>query len=78
MNVTVAGTEEAINMVEAGAKQVSEADILEALMFGHEEIKRLIAFQKKSSKRSDRKMKVELFKIPMKSLPPLMLLRKKK
>ena len=55
MNVTVAGTEEAINMVEAGAKQVSEADILEALMFGHEEIKRLVAFQKKSSKRSDGK-----------------------
>ncbi|MGK7378393.1 polyribonucleotide nucleotidyltransferase [Planococcus sp. 1R117A] len=45
MNLTVAGTKDAINMVEAGAKEVSEQEILEAIMFGHEEIKRLIAFQ---------------------------------
>jgi polyribonucleotide nucleotidyltransferase len=45
MNLTVAGTKDAINMVEAGAKEVSEEAILEAIMFGHEEIKRLIAFQ---------------------------------
>ncbi|MBD8013934.1 MULTISPECIES: polyribonucleotide nucleotidyltransferase [Planococcus] len=45
INLTVAGTKEAINMVEAGAKEVSEEVILEAIMFGHEEIKKLIAFQ---------------------------------
>ena len=44
INLTVAGTSEAINMVEAGAKEVSEEDMLQALMFGHEEIKRINAF----------------------------------
>ena len=46
IDLTVAGTYEAINMVEAGAKQVSEEDMLEALMFGHEAIKKLVEFQK--------------------------------
>lgn len=46
IDLTVAGTEDAINMVEAGAKEVSEEDMLEALMFGHEAIKELVAFQK--------------------------------
>lgn len=46
INLTVAGTEAAINMVEAGAAEVSEDDMLEALMFGHEAIKQLCAFQK--------------------------------
>src|SRR4051812_19228227 len=45
MHLTVAGTKDAINMVEAGAKEVPEEVMLEAIMFGHEEIKRLIAFQ---------------------------------
>ena len=45
IELTVAGTKEAINMVEAGAKEVSEEDMLEALMFGHEAIKELITFQ---------------------------------
>ena len=45
IDLTVAGTKEAINMVEAGAKEVSEEDMLEALMFGHEAVKELIAFQ---------------------------------
>lgn len=45
INLIVAGTKDAINMVEAGAKEVSEEIILEAIMFGHEEIKKLIAFQ---------------------------------
>lgn len=46
INLSVAGTETAINMVEAGAAEVSEDDMLEALMFGHEAIKQLCAFQK--------------------------------
>ena len=45
INLVVAGTKEAINMVEAGADEVSEEVMLEAIMFGHDEIKRLIAFQ---------------------------------
>ena len=45
IDLTVAGTKEAINMVEAGANQVSEEDMLEALMFGHEAVKELISFE---------------------------------
>ncbi|MBJ8051218.1 MULTISPECIES: polyribonucleotide nucleotidyltransferase [Bacillus cereus group] len=45
MHLVVAGTKDAINMVEAGADQVPEETMLEAIMFGHDEIKRLIAFQ---------------------------------
>lgn len=45
IHLVVAGTKDAINMVEAGADQVPEEIMLEAIMFGHEEIKRLIAFQ---------------------------------
>ncbi|TKH26065.1 polyribonucleotide nucleotidyltransferase [Bacillus wiedmannii] len=45
IHLVVAGTKNAINMVEAGADQVPEETMLEAIMFGHDEIKRLIAFQ---------------------------------
>ncbi|MBO5120714.1 MAG: polyribonucleotide nucleotidyltransferase [Bacilli bacterium] len=45
LELTVAGTKEAINMVESSAKQVPEDVMLEALMFGHKAIKELIAFQ---------------------------------
>lgn len=45
MNVAVAGTKGAILMVEAGAKEVSEQVMLDAILFGHEEIKKLVAFQ---------------------------------
>lgn len=65
INLIVAGTEEAINMVEAGAKEVSEEDMLQALMFGHAEIKRLVAFQKMIQKEVGKeKAKVELHTIP--------------
>lgn len=47
IHLVVAGTKDAINMVEAGAEEVPEEVMLEAIMFGHEEIKRLIAFQEK-------------------------------
>ncbi len=43
--LTVAGTKDAINMVEASSDEVSEEDMLEALMFGHEAIKELISFE---------------------------------
>ncbi len=45
IDLTVAGTKDAINMVEAGADEVPEDVMLEAIMFGHEEIKRIVAFQ---------------------------------
>ncbi|MBR3210469.1 MAG: polyribonucleotide nucleotidyltransferase [Bacilli bacterium] len=47
LELTVAGTKDAINMVESSAKQVSEDVMLEALMFGHKAIKELIKFQEK-------------------------------
>ncbi|MCM3765719.1 polyribonucleotide nucleotidyltransferase [Neobacillus niacini] len=47
IHLTVAGTKDAINMVEAGALEVPEEIMLEAIMFGHDEIKRLIQFQEK-------------------------------
>ncbi len=45
MHLTVSGTRDAVLMVEAGAKEVSEETMLDAIMFGHEWIKKLIAFQ---------------------------------
>ncbi|MED1437451.1 polyribonucleotide nucleotidyltransferase [Aeribacillus composti] len=64
IHLIVAGTKDAINMVEAGANEVPEETILEAIMFGHEEIKRLIAFQEEIvEKIGKEKMEVELYKI---------------
>ena len=45
IDLTVAGTKNAINMVESGSKEVSEEEMLEALMFGHEHIKELCLIQ---------------------------------
>lgn len=45
IELTVAGTSQALNMVEAGANEVSEQTMLDALMFGHDKIKELCAFQ---------------------------------
>lgn len=47
LNLAVAGTKDAILMIEAGAKEVSEATMLDAIFFGHEEIKKLVEFQEK-------------------------------
>ncbi len=47
LNLTVAGTKDAICMVEAGANQLSESKMLDAMMAGHEEIKKLCEFQQK-------------------------------
>ena len=44
MNLTVSGTMDAIMMVEAGANEVPEKDILDGIMFAHEEIKKLVTF----------------------------------
>jgi polyribonucleotide nucleotidyltransferase len=45
LHLVVAGTKDAINMVEAGAKEIPEKDMIEAIMFGHDRIKEIIAFQ---------------------------------
>ena len=47
IDLTVAGTKDAINMVESSAKEVDEATMLKALMFGHDAVKKLIAFEEK-------------------------------
>ena len=44
MHLTVSGTKDAIMMVEAGANEVTEQEMLEAILFAHEEIKRICAF----------------------------------
>ena len=65
IDLTVAGTSEAINMVEAGAAEVSEEDMLDALMFGHEAIKKLVAFENKIIKAVGKpKREVQLKTIP--------------
>lgn len=64
IDLTVAGTKDAINMVEAGAREASEDDMLEALMFGHEAIKKLIAFEEEVIKAIGvEKMKYEKLEI---------------
>ena len=61
MNVTVAGTKQAINMVESGAEQASEADLLEALLFGHKAVQELNEFQEQIiAEIGEEKMEVEL------------------
>lgn len=61
IHLTVAGTKQAINMVESGADQVSEEDMLEALLFGHEAIKTLCEFQEEIiAEIGEEKMEVEL------------------
>jgi polyribonucleotide nucleotidyltransferase len=64
MHLVVAGTKDAVNMVEAGADEVPEEVMLEAIMFGHEEIKRLIEFQEKiTAEIGKEKMEVVLFEV---------------
>lgn len=64
IHLTVAGTKDAINMVEASAKIVSEDAMLEALLFGHDHIKMLCAFQEEIlAKVAKQKMEVSLYEI---------------
>lgn len=64
IHLTVAGTKTAINMVESGAKEVSEADMLGALLFGHEAIKELVAFQEEIQAAVGKpKMEVKLLQV---------------
>ena len=64
IELTVAGTKDAINMVEAGANEVPEEVMLEAIMFGHEAIKQLVAFQEEIVQTVHQdKMEVILFEV---------------
>ncbi|KRG13437.1 polynucleotide phosphorylase [Virgibacillus soli] len=64
INLSVAGTMDAINMVEAGALEVPEETMLEAIMFGHEEIKKLIQFQEEIvSKVGKAKREISLYEV---------------
>lgn len=64
VHLTVAGNKDAINMVEAGALEVPEEIMLEAIMFGHEEIKKLIAFQEQIvAEMGKEKLEVTLYEL---------------
>ena len=64
ISLAVAGTATAINMVEAGAKEVDESVMLEAIMFGHEAIKELVAFQNEIVKAVGKeKREIELYQV---------------
>lgn len=64
IHLSVAGTKDAINMVESGAKEVSEEDMLGALLFGHDAIKELVAFQEEiQAAVGKEKMEIQLLQI---------------
>ncbi|MCO7125950.1 polyribonucleotide nucleotidyltransferase [Sporolactobacillus shoreicorticis] len=63
LHLTVAGTKDAINMVEAGADQIPEETMLDAILFAHEQIKQIIAFEEQIvAEIGKEKMDVQLFK----------------
>lgn len=64
IHLTVAGTKYAVNMVEAGAKEVDEEAMLGAIMFGHEHIKQLVAFQEEiAAAVGKEKMEIKLYTV---------------
>jgi len=64
LELTVAGTKDAINMVEAGADEIPEDVILDAIMFAHEEIIRLVEFQEEIIEQAGvEKSEIEVFEI---------------
>ena len=65
LNLTIAGSRDAVMMVEAGADELPEEVILEAILFGHEEIKKIVAFQDEMQKAVGKaKREVKLFAVP--------------
>ncbi len=66
LSLYVSGTEDAVLMVEAGAKEVTEEKMLEAIMFAHEEIKKIVAFQKEVKKKIGKEIntKIKYLQIP--------------
>lgn len=65
MHMTVSGTKDAIMMVEAGAQEIPEETMLEAIMFAHEEIKKIVEFiEQIVAEVGKPKMEIELYKVP--------------
>lgn len=65
LSLTLSGTKDAIMMVEAGANEVSEEDMIQGILFGHEEIKKLCDFQEKIIKEAGKpKKQINFYKIP--------------
>ena len=65
LNLTIAGSQDAVMMVEAGANELPEDVILESILFGHKEIKRIVEFQRKILEAcGKRKREIKLFQTP--------------
>ena len=65
LNLTIAGSQDAVMMVEAGANELPEDVILESIFFGHKEIKRIVEFQRKILEAcGKRKREIKLFQTP--------------
>lgn len=65
MHISLSGTKDAIMMVEAGANIVSEEDILGAILFGHEEIKKIVTFIEGIVKEVGKpKQEIEIYQVP--------------
>lgn len=64
LNLTVAGSDEAVMMVEAGANELPEEVILDAILFGHEEIRRIVKFQNEIAETCGKKKReIKLFAV---------------
>ena len=64
LHLTLSGTKDAVMMVEAGAEELTEQEMLDAIMFGHEEIKKIVAFIEEIQKAIGKeKREVELFTV---------------
>jgi len=89
IELTVAGTKKAVNMVEAAAKEVSEKDMHEAILFGHKAIKKLVKFQediikkvgknklKLEKKKENKKLIVQIEKLALKKLQKIITIKEK-
>ncbi len=65
LNLTIAGSHDAVMMVEAGANELSEDEILDSILFGHSEIKKIVEFQQKIAEECGKtKREMPLFEIP--------------
>ena len=65
LHLTVSGTKDAVMMVEAGAKEVTEEEMLEAIMLAHAEIKKLVAFQEEIvAEVGKEKAVIDYYKVP--------------
>lgn len=65
LNLTVAGSADAVMMVEAGASELPEEVVLDAILFGHKEIRRIVAFEQEIQAACGKpKSEARLFQVP--------------